>query len=88
MIVFTENAETPKMHQPRNPNSSVQIQIKIESQFEFVPRDNEKSEFLDLVDFVDAAFVSYHSVISTTITTVYIYVYLSIQKIYIWVIWL
>ena len=27
------------------------IQIKSESQFEFVPRDTEESEFPDLVDF-------------------------------------
>ena len=36
---------------PRNSNSSVQIQIQPNSQFEFVPRDTKKSEFLDLVDF-------------------------------------
>ena len=32
-------------------NSSVQIQMKSRSQFEFVPRDTEESEFLDLVGF-------------------------------------
>jgi len=31
--------------------NSVQIQIRIKSQFECVSRDTEKSEFLDLVDF-------------------------------------
>jgi len=34
----------------------VQIQIKMKSQFEFVPRDTEKSVFLDLVHFGDVAF--------------------------------
>jgi len=34
----------------------VQIQMKPKSQFEFVPRDTTKSEFLDLVDFRDASF--------------------------------
>jgi len=33
----------------------VQIQMKPKSQFEFVPRDTTKSEFLDLVDFGDAS---------------------------------
>jgi len=42
----TENATPPKSTEPRNLNSSVQIQKKPESQAEFVPRDTEKSEFL------------------------------------------
>jgi len=35
----------------------VQIEIKPKSQLEFIPQDNEESEFLDLVDFGDAAFL-------------------------------
>jgi len=31
-------------------NDLMQIQMKTKSQFEFVPRDTEESEFLDLVD--------------------------------------
>jgi len=50
MIVSTENATPPKSNKPINSNSSVQIQIKSKSQFEFVPRDTEKSDFLDVVD--------------------------------------
>jgi len=51
MTVSTENATTLKSTKSRNSNSSVPIQIKPKSQFEFVPQDTEKSEFLDLVDF-------------------------------------
>jgi len=47
---------------PRIPNSSVQTQIKSKSQFEFVPRDTEKSEFLDEVDFGGVGEVSVESV--------------------------
>ena len=43
----TENTTPPKSTKSRNPNSWVHIQIKPKSQFEFVPRDAEKSEFLD-----------------------------------------
>ena len=46
----TENATPPKSTRSKNSNSSVQIQIVHFSQFEFVLRDTEKSEFLDLVD--------------------------------------
>jgi len=53
MTVSTENATTPNSTKSRNPNSSVQVQIQTKSQFEFVPRDTEKSEFLDLVDMYD-----------------------------------
>jgi len=56
MTVSTENATPPKSTKSRNSKSSVQIQIKSQSQFEFVPRDTEESEFLDLVDFGAAAF--------------------------------
>ena len=34
----------------------VQIKIKMRSLLEFVPRDTEESEFLNLVDFGDVAF--------------------------------
>jgi len=50
MTVFTEIATPPKSTKSRNSNSSVKIQIKPKSHCEFVPRDTEKSEFLDLVD--------------------------------------
>ena len=40
----------------QNSNSSVQIQIEPKFQFEFVLRDAETTEFLDLVDFGDIAF--------------------------------
>jgi len=52
-----ELATTPKTTKSRNSNSSVQIQMKPKSQSEFVPRDIEESEFLDLVDFGDIAFI-------------------------------
>jgi len=51
----TENATLPKSTKSRNPNSSVQIQIKLKSQFEFGPRDPKKFEFFDLIDFGDVA---------------------------------
>jgi len=51
MTVSTENATPPKSTKFRNSNSSVQIQIKSQSSFEFVPRDTVKSEFMDLEDF-------------------------------------
>jgi len=47
---FTENATSQKPTRSRNPNFSVQISIRTKSQFEFVPRDTEEFEFLDLVD--------------------------------------
>jgi len=37
-------------------NFSAHIQIKSESRFEFVSRDTEESEFLDLVDLGDMDF--------------------------------
>ena len=46
----------PKSTESRNLNSSVQIQIKPTCQFECVQRDTEKFEYLNLVDFGDAAF--------------------------------
>jgi len=36
-------------------NFSIRIQIKLKSQFEFVLRDTEEFEFMDLVDFGDVA---------------------------------
>jgi len=41
----------------RNPNFSVQIQIRPNSQCEFVPRNTEASEFLDLVHVGGVAIV-------------------------------
>ena len=43
----------------------VQIHIKQEFQFEFVPRNTEESEFHDLVDFGDVA-ISVQSVVPVT----------------------
>jgi len=51
MKVSTQNPLLPKSTKSRNSNFSVQIQIKPKSQFEFVPQDTEKSEFLNLADF-------------------------------------
>jgi len=46
------NNKPPKPTRSRNPNSSAQIEVKANSQFEFVPRDTvKKFEFLDLVGF-------------------------------------
>ena len=51
----TENATSSTSIKSRNKNVLVQIQIKSKCQFEFVPRDTEDSEFLDLATFRDAA---------------------------------
>jgi len=51
----TENATPLKSTKSRNLKFTVRIQIKPKSQFDFVPRDREESEFLDLVDFGDVA---------------------------------
>jgi len=54
-------------------NFSIHIQIKLKSQFEFVLRDTEESEFMDLVDFGDVAFsveIVIYSVIYMTLSTV------------------
>jgi len=73
MTLSTENATTPKPTKSRTSNSSTKIQIKPQSQFEFVPRDTEKSEFLDLRDFgsvgisVETASFEYHVCIQLTI---------------------
>jgi len=51
MTDSTETATPSTSTESRNSNSAVQIQIKPKSQLEFILRDTEKSEFLDLVDF-------------------------------------
>jgi len=51
MTDSTEIATPPRSTKSRNSNSSVQVQIKPKSSFEFAPRDAEKAEFLDVVDF-------------------------------------
>jgi len=58
MTDSTENATFPKSTNSKNSNSSVQIQIKSKPQFEFVLREIEKSEFLDLVNFRGYSMVS------------------------------
>jgi len=63
MTVSTENNTPPKSIKSRNSKSSVRIQIKPKSKFEFVPRDTEDFEFLDLVDFGGVA-ISVETVIS------------------------
>jgi len=52
----TEHATPPKSTNLRNSNFSVQIQIKPESQFGFVPRNAEKTEFFDAENFGGTAF--------------------------------
>jgi len=56
MTVSTENTTPPKSTKSKNSNSLVHIQINSKFEIEFAPRDTEKSEFLDLVDFGGAAF--------------------------------
>jgi len=51
MTVSTKKATPPKSTKSWNLIFMVQIQIKSKSQFEFVPRDIEKCEFLNLLDF-------------------------------------
>ena len=51
MTDSTENATAPKFTTSRYSKSSVRIQIQTESQFEFVRRDTEESEFVDLANF-------------------------------------
>jgi len=50
----TEIDTSPKS-KSRNSNSLVQIQIQPKIQIQVVPRDAEKSESLDLVDFGEVA---------------------------------
>jgi len=68
MIDSTENVSSPKSTKSKNSNFSVQIQIKLKSQFEFLPRNAEESEFLDMVDFGGVAFS-----VATVIMRKYIY---------------
>ena len=56
MPVSTETASPRKPTKSTSWDSSVQIQIRPKLQFEFVPRNTEESEFLDLVDFRRVAF--------------------------------
>jgi len=65
MTDSSENATPQKSIKPRSSNSLVQIHIKQEFQFEFVPRNTEESEFHDLVDFGDVA-ISVQSVVPVT----------------------
>jgi len=51
MTDSTEKTTLPKPTKSKNADSSVQISIKPKYQFEFVTRDTEKSECLNLVDF-------------------------------------
>jgi len=56
MTDSTENATPQKSSRSRISKFTVQIQIRLKSQFEFAPRDTEESEFLNTVDFVGVAF--------------------------------
>ena len=56
MTLSTEKATPPKSTKSRHPQSSVQIEMKPKSELEFVPRDSEESEFLDLMDYENVAF--------------------------------
>ena len=49
--ISTGNTAFPKSTRSRNSNSSVHIQIIPKSQHEFVPRDTDQSEVLELVEF-------------------------------------
>jgi len=53
----TENATPPKSTKSRDSNPSVHISFRPKSLFEFVPRDTEKSEVLDLVECGGVAIV-------------------------------
>mmetsp|Transcript_5803 Transcript_5803/g.5157 ORF Transcript_5803/g.5157 Transcript_5803/m.5157 type:complete len:97 (-) Transcript_5803:248-538(-) len=55
-LEVTHNVSLHRLHTSLSTNSSVQIQINPKSQFEYLPRNTEESEFLDLVDFGDVAF--------------------------------
>jgi len=59
----TENDTPPKPTKSRNSNSSVPVQIKPKSKSEFVPRDIEKSEFLNVVNFGDDVAFSVETII-------------------------
>jgi len=51
MTIFAENATHLKSSKSRYSNSSVQIQIKPKSEFDFVLRDTEESEFFSFGGF-------------------------------------
>jgi len=56
----SKNSTPPKSSESKNSNSSVHIETTPKSQkFEFVPRDTEESEFLEFVNFGDAAYVQW-----------------------------
>jgi len=67
MTLSTEIATPHQSTKSRHSHSSAQVQMKPKSQFESVPRDAEKSEFFDLVDFGNVAF-SVDTVICVTRT--------------------
>jgi len=69
MTDSTEIATPSISTKSRKSNSSVQIQIKPKSPFEFVLRDTENSEFLDLVNFEKVA-VSVESVVHKRLANV------------------
>jgi len=56
MTDSAEIATPPKSTTSRNSNSSVQIQIKPQSQSEFALRSTEDSEFPNHVDFEEVLF--------------------------------
>ena len=57
MTNSAENVSPSESLKSSNSNFSVQIQIEPKSQFEFVPRDITKPEFVDMVDFGGVAFL-------------------------------
>jgi len=56
MTDFTEIIAPAQFTKSRNLNYSVTVQMKALSLFECVPRDTEKSEFLNLVHVGEVAF--------------------------------
>ena len=74
MTDSTKNAKPTKSTKSRNSKSSVQIQINPTSQFEFVQRDTEKSEFLDLADLGEKM----SSVETVIYMSIYIYIHVYI----------
>jgi len=56
MTDFTEIITPTQFTKSGNSNYSVTVQMKAPTQFECVPRDTEKSEFLDLVHVGEVAF--------------------------------
>jgi len=66
--VSSENATRSKPTKSTKSNFVVQIQMKSKSQFDFVPRDTEESELMDLVDFLGVAISvgTYNSFLNAT----------------------